>query len=75
MDGIVLNPAAYTHTSIALADTVQAIPAPVVEVHISDIHKRESFRHHSYVKLYAAHQIVGKGLKGYDEAVEFLLSQ
>lgn len=71
--GIVFNPAAYTHTSIALADTVKAITSPVVEVHISDIMSRESFRHVSYVKPHCVLSIVGKGLEGYREAVEFLL--
>lgn len=68
---IVFNPAAYTHTSIALADTIKAISAPVVEVHISDIHKRESFRQHSYIAPHTVHRIIGKGLRGYDSALEF----
>lgn len=71
--GIVFNPAAFTHTSIALADTVSAITAPVVEVHISDIYKRESFRHHSWIKAVAKHQITGKGLDGYREAIDYLM--
>ena len=72
-DGIILNAAGYSHSSIALADTIAAINTPVVEVHISDIHKREDFRRHSYTALYAKHMITGHGLEGYAEAVEFLL--
>lgn len=74
IDGIVFNPGGYTHTSIALADTVSAIPAPVVEVHISNIYKREAFRHHSYIKPVAVTSIVGEGLNGYDLAIQYLLS-
>ena len=72
--GIVLNPGGYSHTSIALADTVKAISSPVIEVHISDIYSRESFRHHSYIKANALETIVGKGLEGYVMAIELLLS-
>jgi 3-dehydroquinate dehydratase-2 len=72
--GIVFNPAGYTHTSIALADTVKAITTPVIEVHISDIYKREKFRHRSYIKLYAFASIVGQGLDGYDQAIKALLA-
>ncbi len=75
LDGIVFNPGGYTHTSIALMDTVKAIPAPVVEVHISDIYDREDFRKHSYVNLAAAHSIVGQGLDGYRSAIEYLLKK
>ena len=71
-DGIILNAAGYSHTSIALADTIAAINVPVVEVHISDIHKREAFRRHSYTALQAKHMITGHGLEGYAEAVVFL---
>ena len=70
--GIVLNAAGYTHTSIAIADTIKAIPEKVVEVHISDIYARESFRHHSYLTDVCDHHIVGRGLLGYQEAVEWL---
>ncbi len=72
-DGVVFNPAAYTHTSIALRDTVSAIEIPVAEVHISNIYEREKFRHTSYIKDVAAFSIVGKGMDGYAEAVERLL--
>jgi 3-dehydroquinate dehydratase-2 len=73
VDGIIMNPAGYSHTSIALADTIAAINPPVVEVHISDIDKREAFRRHSYTALYAKHMIKGKGLDGYAEAVDYLV--
>ncbi len=72
-DGFVLNAGAYTHTSIALADAVSAIPAPVVEVHISNVHAREAFRHHSYLSAVCKGSIVGLGLAGYRLAVAFLL--
>lgn len=72
-DGIVFNPGGYTHSSIALADTVSAITTPVVEVHISNIYQREVFRHHSYIKTVALKSIVGKGLSGYDEAINYLI--
>lgn len=73
IDGIVFNPAGYTHTSVALADTVSAITTPVVEVHISNIYERESFRHHSYIKAVAKGSIVGRGLEGYADAVAMLI--
>ena len=73
IDGIVFNPGGYTHTSVALADTVKAITSPVVEVHISDIYAREAFRHHSYIKPNALHSIVGHGLAGYDKAIDLLI--
>ncbi len=73
-DGIVINPGAYTHTSIALADAVHAIaPLPVVEVHISDISERESFRHISYEAPYCIKQIKGKGFAGYIEAMDEII--
>ncbi len=74
-DGIILNPAAYTHTSIAIADCLKAINIPVVEVHISDIRKREKFRQHSYISPLAAQTIMGKGLKSYDLGIDFLIQQ
>lgn len=73
-DGIVINPGAYTHTSIALLDALNAVKIPTVEVHISDVSKREDFRQISYVRLASEKTIMGRGLKGYIEAVEFLLS-
>ena len=74
-DGIVINPGAYTHTSIALADAVKAIaPLPVVEVHISDINAREQFRHVSYEAPYCIAQIKGHGPIGYVEAMDEILN-
>ncbi len=73
-DGIVLNAGAYTHTSVAIADAISAISAPVVEVHISNVHAREAFRHHSHLSPVCAGIIVGCGLKGYELAIQFLLS-
>jgi 3-dehydroquinate dehydratase II len=63
--GIVINPAAYTHTSVAILDALNTFEAPVIEVHISNVHKRESFRHHSYVSLRADGVIAGLGTQGY----------
>lgn len=72
--GIVLNAGGYTHTSIALADCISAVTSPVIEVHISDIKKREAFRHHSYLEAVCHSSILGNGLVGYQLAVEeFLL--
>lgn len=73
-DGIVINPGAYTHTSIALLDAINATSIPTVEVHISDVSKREDFRQISYVRLAAKKTIMGHGLDGYFEAIEFLLA-
>ena len=70
--GIILNAGGYTHTSIALADCVSAITSPVIEVHISDIKKRESFRHHSYLENVCHSSIMGHGLDGYRMAIEAL---
>lgn len=63
--GIVINPAAFTHTSVALLDALNTFEGPVIEVHISNVHKRESFRHHSYVSLRSDGVIVGCGTEGY----------
>ncbi len=63
--GIVINPAAFTHTSVALLDALNAFEGPVIEVHISNVHKREDFRHHSYVSLRADGVIAGCGIQGY----------
>lgn len=71
-DGIVINPGAYTHTSIALLDALKAVGIPTVEVHISDVSKREDFRQISYIRSYCIKTITGKGLKGYLEAIDFL---
>ncbi len=75
MDGIVLNAGALTHTSIALADAVAAIPAPVVEVHISNVHAREAFRHHSFLSAKCVGSIVGLGLAGYRLALLYLVDK
>lgn len=72
-DGIVLNAGALTHTSIAIADAIAGIETPVIEVHISNVHKRETFRHHSYVSPVAEGIIVGFGLRGYELAVDYFL--
>lgn len=72
---IVINAAGYTHTSIAILDALNAFEAHVVEVHISDIKARESFRHHSYVSLRADKEIIGKGINGYILALEWIISQ
>ncbi len=74
-DGLVINAGALTHTSIALADALAAIPAPAVEVHISNVHAREEFRHHSYLSAKAKGVIVGLGLKGYELAIRFLVDR
>ena len=71
--GILVNPAAYSHTSVAILDALNVFEGPVVEVHISDIHKREEFRHFSYVSLRADHVIVGKGVQGYVEGCQKLV--
>ena len=72
-EGLVINAGAYTHTSVALADALSAVPMPAVEVHISNIHKRETFRHHSYLTSRCAGMICGLGLQGYELAVRYLL--
>ena len=71
-DGIVINPAAYTHTSIAILDALKAVSIPAVEVHISDVDSRESFRQISYAGLACVHTIKGHGLEGYREAILYL---
>lgn len=72
-DGIVFNPAAYTHTSIALADAVELITSPVVEVHITDIYRRQPHRHTSFLRPHCIDSITGHGLKGYEMAIQKLL--
>ena len=73
VDGIVFNPAAYTHTSIAIADALKAVSIPTVEVHISDVSAREDFRQISYIRDIAVRTITGKGLEGYRLAFDFLV--
>lgn len=74
-DGIVINPGAYTHTSIALLDAVKAVGIPTVEVHISDVSKREDFRQISYIRLGCVASVIGKGTDGYLEAMDILLER
>ena len=71
-DGIVINPAAYTHTSIAILDALKAVGIPAVEVHISDVKSREDFRQRSYAGLACIHTVMGQGIVGYRQALEFL---
>ena len=71
-DGIVINAGAFTHTSIAILDALKAVNLPTVEVHITDISKREEFRRKSYISLYAEHFIAGKGINGYIDALQYL---
>ena len=75
IDGIILNAGAYTHTSIALSDAIRAIPAPVVEVHISNIHNRESYRHVSMIAAACKGSVIGFGLDSYRLAVEALVNK
>lgn len=73
MDGIILNAGAYTHTSIAIADAIRSVSTPVIEVHISNVFKREAYRHHSYLSEVCKGCIVGFGLDSYRLAVESFL--
>ncbi|PSL17507.1 type II 3-dehydroquinate dehydratase [Shimia abyssi] len=72
--GIIINPAAYTHTSVAILDALNTFEGPVLEVHISNVHQRESFRHHSYVSQRAEGVIAGFGVQGYDLALRRMAS-
>lgn len=74
-DGIVINPAAYTHTSVAILDALKGVGLPAVEVHISDIASREPFRQISYPGLYCEKTIKGQGLDGYRQAIEYLVDK
>ena len=73
VDGIVINPGAYTHTSVAILDAVKTVSIPTVEVHISDVSKREEFRQVSYIRQAAVKTIMGEGLQGYLSAMDFLV--
>ncbi|MDU3805591.1 MAG: type II 3-dehydroquinate dehydratase [Finegoldia magna] len=73
-DGIIINPAAYTHTSVAILDALKAVNVDTVEVHLSDVDEREDFRKLSYVSLFAKKVIKGKGADGYIEAIDFFLN-
>lgn len=75
IDGIVINPAAYTHTSVAILDALKAVSIPAVEVHISDVDSREPFRQISYAGLACEKTIKGKGFAGYQEAMEYLVKK
>ena len=74
-DGIVINPAAYTHTSVAILDALKAVSIPAVEIHISDVSSREDFRQISYVRQYCFETICGKGTDGYLEAIDALIEK
>ena len=69
-DAIVINPAAFTHTSVAILDALHTFEGPIIEVHISNVHKREAFRHHSYVSTVASGVIAGFGVQGYEMALQ-----
>ena len=73
-DGIVINAGAYTHTSIAILDALKAVGIPTAEVHISKLDEREDFRQVSYVGMYACHKEIGKGFKGYVDAINYLIN-
>ena len=74
-DGIIINPAAYTHTSIAILDALKAVGLPAVEVHISKVEEREDFRQISFVRSACVKTVTGKGIAGYVEAMEILLKE
>ena len=73
VDGLVINPGAYTHTSIAILDAVKSVGIPTVEVHISEVEKREDFRQISYIRLVSKTTITGHGIAGYTEAIDYLI--
>ena len=74
-EGIVINPAAYTHTSVAILDALKAVAIPTVEVHLSDVNSREEFRKFSYVSLFAEKTICGLGFEGYKKALEYFANK
>ncbi|GAA1349670.1 type II 3-dehydroquinate dehydratase [Arthrobacter koreensis] len=74
-DAIIINPAAYSHTSVAIRDALSGVGLPVVEVHLSNIHKREEFRHHSFVSAVAEVVICGAGIAGYRMAVDYIAAK
>ena len=74
VDGIIINPGAYTHTSIALLDAVKSVNIKTIEVHLSDVTKREDFRQVSYIRMACVKSIMGKGFLGYKEAIEYFLN-
>jgi 3-dehydroquinate dehydratase II len=73
VDGFIINAGGYTHTSIALADAVRSVTSPTIEVHLSDIKKREVFRQHSYLEEPSIHTIMGKGMDGYVDAIKYYI--
>ena len=75
VDGIVINPAAYTHTSVAILDALKSVGIPAVEVHFSDVTTREDFRHLSYVHFACEKTIIGQGIDGYRQAIEYLVNK
>mgnify|MGYP003484343271 CR=1 FL=1 len=75
VDGIVINPGAYTHTSIALLDAIKSVNIPTIEVHISDLTIREEFRQHSYLRSAVVKTIMGHGINGYLEAIDYLIKK
>ena len=75
VDGIVINPAAYTHTSVAILDALKSVAIPTVEVHISDVTSREDFRQISYARLACEKTIMGQGIDGYRQAIEYLVKK
>jgi 3-dehydroquinate dehydratase-2 len=74
-DGIVINPAAYTHTSVAILDALKAVGIPAVEVHLTNIHEREAFRHISYAGLACEKTFAGMGFEGYAQAIRYLVTR
>ena len=74
-DGIVINPAAYTHTSVAILDALKAVSIPAVEVHLSDVNAREAFRHISYAGMACEEHYIGLGFEGYRKAIEYLVNK
>ncbi len=72
-DGFVINPAAYTHTSVAILDALKAVSVPTVEVHLSDVSTRDDFRQISYIRSYCVATVMGKGFEGYKEAMKILI--
>ena len=75
VDGIVINPGAYTHTSVAILDALKSVNIPTVEVHITNINEREEFRKHSYISLFAEKMYAGYGIKGYTMAIDYFLDK
>lgn len=75
MDGIIINPAAYTHTSVAILDALKAVALPAVEIHLSDVNSREPFRHISYAGMACEKSFIGLGFEGYRQAIRYLKEQ